>query len=150
MTYTDETITDIALQNGFSSAASFARTFKHFTQQTPKQYRSDRPAITENQQSAQHDYHDRELILLLNDYIEEMNNFIEAIEMMNYKEIAFHSTYPQLYQFNHFILLSYLWNLLNTQYQSQLLTCYHDFQVNEVLAYDVIPYIMKKLNATFK
>ena len=46
-----------------------------FTHQTPKQYRGDRPAITENQQSAQHNYHDRELILLLNDYIEEMNHF---------------------------------------------------------------------------
>ena len=64
------------------------RTFKHFTHQTPKQYRGDRPAITENQQSAQHNYHDRELILLLNDYIEEMNHFIEDIEKMNYKEIA--------------------------------------------------------------
>lgn len=149
LTYTDETITDIALQNGFSSAASFARTFKHFTHQTPKQYRGDRPAITENQQSAQHDYHDRELILLLNDYIEEMNHFIEDIEKMNYKEIAFQPTNHQLNQFNHIIQVGYLRNLLNTQYQSQLLTCHHDFQVNEVLAYDVIPYIMKKLNAPF-
>ncbi|HEK6536550.1 TPA: helix-turn-helix domain-containing protein [Staphylococcus aureus] len=149
LTYTDETITDIALQNGFSSAASFARTFKHFTHQTPKQYRGDRPAITENQQSAQHNYHDRELILLLNDYIEEMNHFIEDIEKMNYKEIAFKPTNQQLNQFNHIIQVGYLRNLLNTQYQSQLLTCHHDFQVNEVLAYDVMPYIMKKLNAPF-
>ncbi|MEZ2005082.1 AraC family transcriptional regulator, partial [Staphylococcus aureus] len=111
--------TDIALQNGFSSAASFARTFKHFTHQTPKQYRGDRPAITENQQSAQHNYHDRELILLLNDYIEEMNHFIEDIEKMNYKEIAFKPTNQQLNQFNHIIQVGYLRNLLNTQYQSQ-------------------------------
>lgn len=103
LTYTDETITDIALQNGFSSAASFARTFKHFTHQTPKQYRGDRPAITENQQSLQHNYHDRELILLLNDYIEEMNHFIEDIEKVNYKEIAFKPTNQQLNQFNHII-----------------------------------------------
>ncbi|KMS30327.1 helix-turn-helix domain-containing protein, partial [Staphylococcus aureus] len=55
LTCTDDNITDIALQNGFSSAASFARPFKHFTHQTPKQYRGDRPAITENQHSAQQD-----------------------------------------------------------------------------------------------
>lgn len=131
------------MQNGFSSAASFARTFKHFTHQTPKQYRGDRPAITENQQSLQHNYHDRELILLLNDYIEEMNHFIEDIEKVNYKEIAFKPTNQQLNQFNHIIQVGYLRNLLNTQYQSQLLTCHHDFHVNEVLAYDVMPYIMK-------
>ena len=87
--------------------------------------------------------HDRELILLLNDYIEEMNHFIEDIEKVNYKEITFQPTNHQLNQFNHIIQVGYLRNLLNTQYQSQLLTCHSDFQVNEVLAYDVMPYIMK-------
>ena len=72
-----------------------------------------------------------------------MNHFIEDIEKVNYKEITFQPTNHQLNQFNHIIQVGYLRNLLNTQYQSQLLTCHHDFQVNEVLAYDVMPYIMK-------
>ncbi|SUK38477.1 AraC family transcriptional regulator [Staphylococcus aureus] len=76
-----------------------------------------------------HNYHDRELILLLNDYIEEMNHFIEDIEKVNYKEITFQPTNHQLNQFNHIIQVGYLRNLLNTQYQSQLLTCHHDFHV---------------------
>ncbi|PTU82403.1 AraC family transcriptional regulator [Staphylococcus pasteuri] len=147
--YTDDSITDIALRNGFSSATTFSRTFKQFTNETPKMFRCKHDNKTEENITHQQTYNDRELIFLLNDYIVEMNHFIEDVEKINDKAIDFTKATKPLNKFKHIIQIGYLSNLLSKQYQSQLLTCHQDFFVNEVLVYDIMPYITKKLNVPF-
>jgi hypothetical protein len=67
------------MSNRVSHAQFASYLSKHFTHQTPKQYRGDRPAITENQQSAQHNYHDRDFIVHLFNIFNKMIHFFNVV-----------------------------------------------------------------------
>lgn len=147
--YSEQSMMDVALTNGFTSAASFSRTFKQFAGETPKQFRETHKSEV-SLRSATAQFNALEIIALLNGFIEEMHPFIEDVDRVQFKEIEFNDKPTSLNPFHHLIQVGYLKYLLNAQYQAQLIKSDRDFGVQEILVNDPMPYIIRKERSDFK
>ncbi|PKE06186.1 helix-turn-helix domain-containing protein [Macrococcoides caseolyticum] len=135
--HTDDTMVDIALQNGFTNAALLSRTFKKLAGVSPSEFRKQHQQpityITNNNISK------RELIIRLSPFvINDTRQFIETPEIERNINITFSNYYDMIHQFNHIIQVGDMDALLSEQVQQQLITSQKEIGITHVLVKDVI------------
>ncbi|MCE4956636.1 transcriptional regulator AryK [Macrococcoides caseolyticum] len=135
--HTDDTMIEIALQNGFTNAALLSRTFKKQTGMSPREYRK------QHQQPVTHvmenNISERELIIRLSPFvINDARQFIETPEIGKNIDITFTNNNNNIHQFNHIIQVGDMDALLSEQVQQQLITCKKEIGMTHVLVKDVI------------
>ncbi|MGV2875358.1 helix-turn-helix domain-containing protein [Macrococcus capreoli] len=135
--HTDDTMIDIALQNGFTNAALLSRTFKKQTGSSPSEYRKQhQQPVT---RITTHNISKRELIIRLSPFvINDERQFIETPEIGRNIDITFSNNHDMIHHFNHIIQVGDMDALLSEQVQQQLITCQKEIGITHVLVKDVI------------
>lgn len=143
LVYTDHSMIDIALENGFSSSALLSRAFKKWTGTSPSQYREQHQTKLTKTHSI--DISEREIIQQLSHYIINDNRqLMHSPESGKNIEITLSENAHKINQFKHIIQIGDLDALLNEQVQQQLLTCKNEIGLTHVLVKDPIesPYLI--------
>lgn len=137
LVYTDHSMIDIALENGFTSSALLSRVFKKWTGTSPSQYRIQHQTKLAIPHSI--DISEREIIQQLSHYIiNDTHQLMHSPELGKNIEISFSENEHKITQFKHIIQIGDLDALLYEQVQQQLITCKNEIGLTHILVKDPI------------
>lgn len=139
--YTDNTITQIALKNGFSNSNMLLKHFKKDTQMTPTQYRGEYKDIhlSENQYEENENIAYQIYLHYLSDYINQpVDSAIQSTEAEKVIDVTLKDSKQTLLHYQHVIQIGNLDVLLIQRYRKQLLEVKKCIGLNHVLIKDPI------------
>ncbi|WP_414045305.1 transcriptional regulator AryK [Macrococcus equi] len=135
--HSDDTMIEIALQNGFTSSALLSRTFKKVIGMSPSEYRKQHQKQVSNTEELK--ISERELIIRLSPYVINDNlQLMQTPEIGRNIDITFSEEEETIQQYHHVIQIGDMDALLIEQVQQQLITCNHEIGMTHVLVRDPI------------
>lgn len=141
LVYTDETITQIALKNGFSNSNMLLKHFKKDTQMTPTQYREKykNTFLIEKLNKEKEEVAYQTYLHYLSDYINEsVSDILQSPEAEKVIDITLKDSKQTLLHYQHVIHIGNLDVLLIQRFRNQILEVKNCIGLNHVLIKDPI------------
>ncbi|WP_414049263.1 transcriptional regulator AryK [Macrococcus animalis] len=136
--YSEDSLTDITMKNGFSNSAVLSRNFKKWANISPSEYRK-KHKVNMSVKSLVVENSDKERISMLAPYvIDASQKLIEAPENTKNIDIRLDALDSSLKQFNHVIQIGHLDHLLLNEVQHQLQLTQRDIGITHLLIEDPI------------